>query len=546
MRICIFFSLLDLPTIASGKYFAYLDPLKETFETAVKMLDLQESSCNKHCDFLAFSTLPEELTMVADGKCDGTLFRFALRSSESEISKVCYDDKRFSGLIKTFMNDGHLNLLFLKRIQSIMFYEIEKGCTDMVNIYTLKLSEKCRNFADKRQEFLANISANVKRKEFPTIVLNHDVEIEEACSSELKHYSYAVSEYFGYQVEDRAGDEFLEMIVDVDLSYIPLVAAAMPLDSKDGGHVFCGLPLPLRERCMSGLPAHVNGFFALGPDRKDLKWKALGAVESNDKSVNWNLHLIDKLLPNVFYNLIMYLIERGTDLCTIIKSWPIAEEVNEKWTSFLSELFQQLSTSPCVCIEYKKKWVKPCDALFIDQRNFNSEKQYKTICRLLEEAAVNFTQMPEHIKRSLRSENEVSKKDVQNVLMTNLSLYQAMSAEEQCLILSYAIQDVEDISCLQGIKLLLLKTGSYASIGDLQETIYIPTDIHHCNLFPSMESILDPNFFALGGESGEEILELLKTQSGKPFVLFFFLPIKTFFSNLIIQCWQVAQSYDSK
>ena len=88
---------------------------------------------------------------------------------------------------------------------------------------------------------------------------------------------------------------------------------------------------------------HVNGFFALGQDRKDLKWKSLATSgRSNDKTVNWNEHLLTKLLPLVYVQLFNFMKTRlqGTrleknSLDEFYGAWPNLNDVDDKWKQVL-------------------------------------------------------------------------------------------------------------------------------------------------------------------------------------------------------------------
>eukprot|EP00456_Euglypha_rotunda_P014004 TRINITY_DN14329_c0_g1_i1.p1 TRINITY_DN14329_c0_g1~~TRINITY_DN14329_c0_g1_i1.p1 ORF type:complete len:126 (+),score=18.13 TRINITY_DN14329_c0_g1_i1:41-379(+) len=56
----------------------------------------------------------------------------------------------------------------------------------------------------------------------------------------------------------------------------------LPRQSRFGGSAFCFLPLPI----LTGLPIHVNGYFELSSNRRDLWWEIGRAVqqECRDRS----------------------------------------------------------------------------------------------------------------------------------------------------------------------------------------------------------------------------------------------------------------------
>ena len=75
------------------------------------------------------------------------------------------------------------------------------------------------------------------------------------------------------------------------------------------GHLFCFLPLPLESKSLTGLPVHVNGFFALSQNRRHLKWPSADQDETlTDKSLLWNKGLLQEVLPKAYAELILHVI----------------------------------------------------------------------------------------------------------------------------------------------------------------------------------------------------------------------------------------------
>lgn len=492
------FHLTDLPSISSDTIFAYLDPIAKTFTDELEFLDFSNWDDNRkfknYSDFDPFKQLPT-YSLDGNGRCDGTLFRFPLRQERSNISSVCYDNTRFMKLINTFMNDGYMNLLFLKNVQSIKFYKIRSGNKQMEELYSVNISQRCvQQYGQQRKAFIDSLTNQVQEGNCQELTLNHQVDIEEDSRGKKTSYSFMLSEYFGYT---RTGDDFYEMITDEELSYIPLVAVAMPLDSSDGGHIFCGLPLPLREKRMTGLPVHVNGFFALGPDRKDLKWKTISSAESNDKSVNWNLCLINKLLPIAYFNLIKHLIA-ANNANIVYNCWPNHDEVNHKWKSFLVELYQKLRNVPCIYITSTKKWVHVHNVSFLKEKLFASKNQYLAVSAFLANVGTNVAHVPDHILKSLSDFiTFVSKNIVINHLKEKCNLFHKLSKDKQCHILAFSIQVKNDLMALNGLPIICKVDGTYHCVYYRQKSanIYIPTRDHPKEILPSLKNVLNTSFF---------------------------------------------------
>ena len=260
----ILFQTIDLPCIASQSTFSYLDPMIGTFESEVEILDFDEptSSNQTYHDFKSFQRLGTRFWKPDNG-VDGTLFRLPLRLTESKLSSVTYNEERIDALIERFKEEAHSTLIFLKHVQSIKVYTIERGSDVLEEVYSATLSKETQQkYTDTKANFVHQIDECVQEQDFSTLIgLSHLLEIIVQTDGDLTTFSYAVCEQYGY---DGSNNEFIELMSDEELSYVPLVAVAYPInrDLDDGGHVFCTLPLPLHTRRMTGMPG-INNFYYL-------------------------------------------------------------------------------------------------------------------------------------------------------------------------------------------------------------------------------------------------------------------------------------------
>ena len=104
--------------------------------------------------------------------------------------------------------------------------------------------------------------------------------------------------------------QFQRLLTDKDLSYLPSVGVAMATPPREdlptpavAGHVFCALPLPVQKKSMTGLPVHVNGFFALSQNRRHIKTPNADQDSQGrltDKSLLWNCCLMEEAVPKAY------------------------------------------------------------------------------------------------------------------------------------------------------------------------------------------------------------------------------------------------------
>ena len=166
-----------------------------------------------------------------------------------------------------------------------------------------------------------------------TITVTNPVTIETVrCDSlpgdeTVKQHSFLVTNYFcGGEVSTR----FKRLMADKELNYLPTVGVAMALrtgpklqtpDIK--GHVFCFLPLPVQTRSLTGLPVHVNGFFALSQNRRYIKSpnadqgdQEKSGRQLTDKSLLWNRCLLEEAIPKAYATMILEAINQKSPLVT--------------------------------------------------------------------------------------------------------------------------------------------------------------------------------------------------------------------------------------
>lgn len=270
-----------MPVVASGDMLVYLDPESKVAPTPVHFEQL-ESESSDNIGRNPFDFLPEEFA-IRNGHCEGSLFCLPLRKEPSELSKTVYTEQRLKELIAMFAQEGNLNILFLRNVTCIKIYQ--NSINGMSLLYSARKNER---FYEQKKQYEEKKKENILNECFQQIIkVNNVIEISEESTTvgpwtSHANYTYFVSEQFGLEATEN------NIFLDDDLNYLPSLSIAYPIKGDDpGGHVFCGLPLPLQEKRMTGLPIHVQGYFALGEDRKDLIWDS-STVSKRNKNAMWN------------------------------------------------------------------------------------------------------------------------------------------------------------------------------------------------------------------------------------------------------------------
>ena len=327
------FFLSDLPSLLSESQIGFIDPHGVYFSDrhcrrTGKRWRLQE-------DHVDMNKIPEQFLpykgifdctdeVFSRGYYNGTLFRFPLRRKPSQLSETLYSAEKMNRLFESFKADAHLMLLFLQHLESIELYVREESKSKPRKVFQVKVSEKSLpTVRAKREEFRRNIRFGELLPASVTVtypITIETVNFDSLFADNKKQHSFLVTSYFcGGQVSST----FKKLMTDKVLSYLPTVGVAMALPTGPKlqtptiqGHVFCFLPLPVQKTSLTGLPVHVNGFFALSQNRHYIKSpnaeqedQERKGQQLTDKSLLWNKCLLEEAIPRAYATMILEAIE---------------------------------------------------------------------------------------------------------------------------------------------------------------------------------------------------------------------------------------------
>ena len=238
-------------------------------------------------------------------------------------------------LFESFEADAHLVLLFLQHLESIELYVREELQASPRRTFQVRVAAKDLELVrSKRKEFLGKIRPGELMPHSVAVTYPVTIEtIKSGTSHEtnlVQQYSFLVTNYF---CGGKVSSNFKRLMTDKELNFLPIVGVAMPLPNNPEiqtpdikGHVFCFLPLPVPMRSLTGLPVHINGFFALSQNRRYIKSPNAGKEDRErmvwrkltDKSLLWNNCLIEEATPEAYATLILQAIK--WDSCSISRA----------------------------------------------------------------------------------------------------------------------------------------------------------------------------------------------------------------------------------
>ena len=324
----LFLLTLDLPSMVSGSQIGVIDPHEEYFADRRNRRTGYSWQMKEGRDLM--DTIPDQFApykgvfdctedVFSRGSYNGTLFRFPLRTKPSELSQTLYSAEKVHTLFEGFIADAHLVLLFLQHLESIELYVRDESDIESRKTFEVRITkESLQLVREKRKVFQSKINTDQLMPHpvhvtYPITI--EMVDFSKGTENRTCRHSFLVTTYF---CGGKVSSEFQTLASDESLSYLPLVGVAMDLSvgSQEAtpirGHVFCFLPLPLQKTSLTGLPVHVNGFFALSQNRRYIKSPNAEQEDQEkkghrltDKSLLWNNCLLEEAIPKAYATMIM-------------------------------------------------------------------------------------------------------------------------------------------------------------------------------------------------------------------------------------------------
>ena len=457
----------DLPAIASGDRIAIFDPHEEYFRdekgrgNSVNMYYFEEGLLEEETSdqFMPFHDV-FGCNLEDSDSYEGTLFRFPLRTKASELSDKEYTKEKVMTLFDSLQEEASVVLLFLKNICSISLYDRSKNGTSEC-IFKVEISEDSRDEVMKRrQEFLSKATTTSEIADCKYVM-----NIKVMKDSATKEYRWLVVNQIGSKVE-----HITELATKENLP--PWVGMALPLnlDSKsdgnmDTGRIFCFLPLPPDVDCLTGLPVHVHGAFALTDNRRGLVWPG---ADNKSSTAEWNKLLLENVAVDVYSKLIHVLLQNSPsveiDECSrsqlVYLTLPCKTKAKGHWSVILDPLFKKLSREEWRLFLAKDanghSWVKLQDAI-VDRVAVKSVREI-VLRALLCCFQTVISNVPDHVLHMVDEYFPASRDITPGLLRSVLKTHHEVQVtrEDKLKLLEFILQDEHSTEELQGVPLLPL------------------------------------------------------------------------------------------
>lgn len=506
----VFTCFTDYVIVLSGKELLIIDPLKsednekECLSVTLKSLaDVSREHIKKTLQIFQHKFNFDVLLLEEqDPSYKGTLFWLAFRTQESQLSQMIYTNDKVKLLLQQFGREMPLIPLFLTHIKLLEILELDGGVeSDAKLLHRVTKSDRnnsemtsVEHEVEKTKELPNETKMSISKIEISNIEIDDD--------HEENVYWTVANCIFG--LSDMS--EKMKLLSGIDsFSFTPMTSIAYCnktcVKSDVSGHIFCFLPLPLSSKTLTGLPVHLNGFFALEHNRCYIKYKS--KQDQQNSALEWNHGLIQELFPRNYF----FLLRQFREDCIAEKNEPALvdefyelipdpEKVDINWHPMLAELFTHVFNEPIFYTDQNNgQWVNMNDALPEVYGLIPPDDTTRSVLQsFLLKCKKNLSKLPEHFKNifSFMSQQveQITPASIRKEMKKN-ECWKKFSNDEKLSLLDYILLD-KVIGDLHDIELLPLSDGSFLCFtedndDDIEHKFLLAND-EELRMFPGIES----------------------------------------------------------
>ncbi|KAK6241558.1 hypothetical protein SCA6_006947 [Theobroma cacao] len=515
----------DIPTFVSGENIVMFDP------HASNLPGISPSHPGLRIKFVGRKVLeqfPDQFSPLLYFGCDlqqffpGTLFRFPLRNasvaSRSLIKKEGYSPDDVMSLFASFSAVVSEALLFLRNVKSIsifvkegaghemqLMHRVQRNCirepemnSDALHQLFGLIDVKQHGGMDKDQ-LLKKLSKSIDR-DLPH--KSQKIVVTEQNSSGTMSHCWITAECLGSGraktnsavADDRVHKSIPWACVAAHIHSVKLDGEMSGAFSQENacasdvfqfsmasiqdrknieGRAFCFLPLPIS----TGLPAHVNAYFELSSNRRDI-WFGSDMAGGGKKRSDWNIYLLEDVVTPAFGHLLENIASLTGPSELFFSFWPTTTGL-EPWASVVRKFYIFIAEFGLRILYTKARggqWISTKQAIFPDFAFCKVHELVEALCdaglplanvpkpvveRFMEVCPLLHYLTPQFL-RSLLTRRKRAFKDRNAVILT----------------LEYCLLDLQvpiKADCLFGLPLLPLTNGSFTTFekNGAGERIYI-------------------------------------------------------------------------
>ena len=417
------YNLTDVPSFVSGNDLVVFDPhtkyLGECLETknnpGIRLKITKKKICNFKDQFQPYEGIfgfqPIKDT-EKEYNYNGTLFRLPLRTriqaANSEISDVYYREEEMESLIEKVIEGAHTMLLFTQHVKAVSFYVMhQKGQSPSMLFELKKEAIKTPLHPNLERNILEKTAALLKEEKREKI---HSMEVVKTvldfvgtlktgfrrCSSDIpkeKHWLLSSLSGIGRVYDEAIKKKNLVPVGGVAIEILKTGGKFTTLQTS--GQMFCFLPLPVEN----GMPVHINGFFAVNSDRRQLEHAT--ADDKNSEGAKWNNLVLSEVVAEAYIKALCEVTSLCSESIIYHYLWPTYNEQNHDLKCLLDKFFSDLATDDKIALfSDGKRWAPLKDILYLSDEDFPDKTKKDVASNILRKCEPTKTviDFPEKVK----------------------------------------------------------------------------------------------------------------------------------------------------
>ncbi|KAL0476367.1 sacsin, partial [Acrasis kona] len=468
------YHLTDYPSFVSREYGVLLDPnvnvigqLYETRDAGLRINLVESDRQNKVYEL--FANLEGLFGFQLENKkgFNGTLFRFPLRLVESAVSSKLHTVQTIMDMLLMFQKEAVADTMFLKNVKKIEVFQ-RSGDT-IKKWYSMQFefpNSKHQEIRSDVNKLLRNFNFVLNghcsedyNKVYEIDVVEHYCEIDGIQEEHRVSQKYVSSNYLGRDKSMEMAKEALNNKTSSKRVPFGSVSARIMEGDKfvplQRAFAYCFLPVAPTE-----LPVHVNSFFELSSNRREL-WRASDDLIAEGKEkYMWNDVLKNDALAPAYVNLIVYLRHelkmKSSDLYQLFPTMKVG--MSTEWSCLVNKFYELLADKHVNVFEtVKGSFVSAKDARLALTSQEQDEKLTKAV-NYIAAYVMPVCCIPQHISDAITI-IKIQPEELLNALRCYDNIPEDVDEEA---VLEFCCKNKYDLT---GVRLLRILTGKLLVFG---------------------------------------------------------------------------------
>ena len=346
---CSVYHITDIPSFVSQDKLFIFDPTLSCLHKEIKNPALPGKKVKFTSKFISRSKQlsPYEglFGFNSHKHYNGTLFRFPFRSGPSELSGTCYTQNTVNELMSDIQECGSKLLLFLQHVKKITFQRITSGDLTPTVLLTITKESVDLSIPLSQSTNIKRLQCSLKQSSTDKTCVHHWLVASDSASINGRKACASIASLL-----DSSSSTQDHPVVDLQ------------------GEIFCYLPLSQK----TGLPVHVSSNFAVINNRRGI-WTADYATSKTDTEVQWNISLMNTVIPNA-YHLLLTCLQAMHENDKISEYsfhslWPLRQELQQRqpWEKFVDVLYEKITSSKLFYSGSTNQWLYLANCKFLKQ-----------------------------------------------------------------------------------------------------------------------------------------------------------------------------------